>query len=320
MFDFDAPLLEKDFISEEKVLPLVKYFLEEIGQNKAQSITNDYSFRPNRRFWSLLLDDNNKAVLQPILKKYHASSVRLHCRPEMSVTDTHYDGGYPPTLGVCLSGKKLWSVKKTTYWDILTMHYGAMGRLSAHHTFDSMFHERSIWFHENPDNTKLQNSGSLIYLPSAWYHTVIYGEDVISFSITLTPKDNTLKLRGKPASFFYSPPQKSEYKGTKLQWLMLSSVHHCLHGVNHLLRLFLSPLWTLTSLYVCTLRTVDWVSSKIDRIVKLFKKEETHKYATVPKTDAIQIEASDEFSLDAYRNRDKIIVKSLLNYVKKNEN
>jgi hypothetical protein len=302
MINFDLPALKQGFLSEYKVQPLAKYFLDQINKSIRQSPTNDYSFVPDQEFMSLLVNDSNRKQINNLLEKYDFTLVRLHCRPEMSVTDTHYDGGYTPTFGVCLSGKKLWSVKKVTYWDLLTLHYGAISKQSAHHTLDSMLLDRSIWFHDNPENQIVQNAGELIYLPPGWYHTVLYSEDVISFSITLKLKDNKLKLRGMPASFYYSPPLKSEYQGSAMQWAFVAVVHHLLHTMNHLLRVVMFPIWTLLGAFVAMVRCKNAVGRFIRR---LKPRKHNKKPMDMPNNGG------------ELRPRDRVIYHSLMKFIEK---
>lgn len=312
------PALKESFVSSDKVLPLAKYFVEQIRQDKSQNSTNDYSFPPSKEFLDLIINDDNKAILEEIMDKYLLTAVRLHCRPALSITDTHFDGGHTPTFGICLAGSKIWSIKKTSYWDLLTLHYGAISRQSSHHTLDSMLFDRSIWFHDKPDSVIGQSEGELIFLPPGWYHTVVYVEDVISFSVTLSPKKEPLKLKGKPASFFYSPPGRYKYHGSNFNWFMVSLIHHSLHFVNHFFRLFMFPVWTLLACIVSFIRFKGWILAKLNNtkvfltniIKKVFVKRNSISKGSVSRTKTPKL----------LRERDQIVLNSLLKFIKEKEN
>ncbi|NQY62737.1 MAG: hypothetical protein HRT38_03255 [Alteromonadaceae bacterium] len=318
MIDYELPALKDNFLSSEKVLPLARYFVEQIRKDKQQNTTDDYSFAPTKEFLDLIVDDDNRETIQGIMDKYYLTSVRLHCRPALSITDTHFDGGHTPTFGVCLAGSKIWSIKEASYWDLLTLHYGAISKPSCHHTLDSMLFDRSIWFHDKPDSVIAQRDGDLIYLPPGWYHTVVYAEDIISFSITLTPKNEPLKLRGKPASFFYSPPSRYKYNGSKSQWIMVGLLHHGMHFINHILRVFMFPAWTLLACIVSVVRLNRWVLTKffnakalmVNKIKKIFGKSKLIKHVT----------SSEMKTPQSMRERDQIVLNSLLKFIQKEEN
>jgi hypothetical protein len=319
LIDFELPLLKEKFISSNNnVLRLAKYFVKEIRMDKRQNSSNDYSFLPTKEFLELIVDDDNRATYEEITDKYFLDDVRLHCRPALSITETHFDGGHWPTLGVCLAGSKIWSIKKANYWDLLTLHYGAMPQW--HHTLDSLLFGRSIWFHDKPDSVIAQKEGALIFLPPGWYHTVVYADDVISFSITLTPKNEALKFRGKPASFFYSPPGPYQYSGSKSKQFMLLVIHHSLHFITHFIRLFMFPVWTLLACIVSVSRFKDWVLAQLNNIKgflanitkKVFVKRKSISKITISKTKT-KIPKS-------LRGRDQIVLNSLLKFIKENEN
>jgi len=316
LIDFELPVLKENFISSNKnVLRLARYFVDEIRMYKQQDDLNDYSFRPNKEFLELLIDDDNRAIFKEITDKYFLDDVRLHCRPALSLTDTHFDGGYPPTLGVCLAGSKIWSIKKTSYWDLLTLHYGAMPEW--HHTLDSLLLDRSIWFHDKPDSVMAQKAGTLIFLPPGWYHTVIYAEDVISFSITLTPKNEVLKLRDKPASFFYSPPDQGEYHGSKSKWFMVKVIHHSLHLINHFFRIFMFPVWTLLGCIVTLVRLKNWVLARLNNTKNFFVN--ITKKVFVKRKSISKVIISKAKTPNSLRGRDQIVLDSLLKFIKENE-
>lgn len=308
MIDFNKPALKKNFLSEDRVLPLARYCVEQVEKCTEQSPTNDYSFPPTEEFMALLINDDNRELIEQITDKYHMTAVRLHCRPAMSVTDTHFDGGHMPTFGVCLSGRKLWSIKEATWFDLFTLHYGCIQKMSAHHTLDSMINDRSIWFHEKPEDQIIQDGSDLIYLPPGWYHTVLYAEDIISFSITLLPKDEPLKLREQPASFFYSPPPIERHRGTKAQWYMMRFTHHALHAFNHLMRAVFYPGRTILGGLIGLNRFRYWCFTKVIGLLQKFSKPTEE-----------QKQAYQDELMAHLRARDQIILKSLNKFIESAE-
>jgi hypothetical protein len=264
---WDSLIIQENFISEEQIEPLCRFFADELRNGHSQRAWNtrngfhNYRFPATEEFWKLVRNDGNAAFLEAVNQDFDVTSIRLHCRRKLFVTGTHFDSQCNYVLGVSLSGEKIWSIKKVTYWDLIRHNYLPN---APYFSYDNIVHGESRLWHEK-GQLHPHKAGALLFLPPGWNHMVIYTSDVVSFDLSILPKR---KLAGGISK--YSIPflygSRGKEHGEDHTGLVHWTLRHVLHAVTHLLRLVLLPSYFALSLW-------SWLVTpeRVERTRKHFK-------------------------------------------------
>jgi hypothetical protein len=239
---WDSLIIQPDFLLDHQVEPLCRYFLAELRRCHSQSKWSSkrafsfYTFPATPEFWDLVRHPGNADLLRAVDDDFEVVNVRLHCRRKLEVTSTHFDGQCNYVLGVVLSGEKIWSVKKVTYWDLVRHNYLPSVK---HNTYDNVVHGQSLLWNGKAA-MHAHSARSLLFLPPAWYHTVIYGADVVSFDLQLVPKreiEGGISRYAVPFLFGSRGAEHGADHTGPVHW----ALRHGIHGASHLLRMALFP-------------------------------------------------------------------------------
>lgn len=264
---WDSLIIQPDFLRDDQIEPLCQFLVDELRNGHSQGRWNskngfhNYRFPPSEEFWQLVRNEGNAAFLDAVNQDFVVESIRLHCRRKLFVTGTHFDSQCNYVLGVSLTGEKIWSIKKVTYWDLIRFNYLSN---APYFSYDNIVHGESRLWHEKGQLHPHKARG-LFFLPPGWNHMVIYTSDVVSFDLSMLPRR---KLEGGVSQ--YSIPFLYGSRGKEHGEDHTGAVHwtlrHLLHLVTHGLRAA-----TLPGYFALSMWSKVVTPERIERTRKRFK-------------------------------------------------